>query len=64
MYKNVNYIYIYTIEKFIEINMHKIYKNEMLDFWSKDQIKETINQVSKSSLEYIYFAEYLDKKRK
>lgn len=32
MYKNVNYIYIYTIEKFIEINMHKIYKNEMLDF--------------------------------
>lgn len=30
MYKNVNYIY--TIEKFVEINMHKIYKNEMLDF--------------------------------
>lgn len=36
----------------------------MLDFGSIDQIKETINQVSKSSLEYIYFAEYLDKKRK
>lgn len=30
MYKNINYIY--TIEKFVEINMHKIYKNEMLDF--------------------------------